>query len=179
MSRRLLLLLLSIATLPGACAAPATRDSADRATFVVVRHAEKASIPADDPALVPAGMERARLLARDLAGQPVVAVYATAFRRTRETVAPSAEAFGLAVTTYDPKAPATEFAGQLRAAHPRGTVLVAGHSNTVPDIVAALCGCVVEPMPETEYDRISTIRVDADGRSSLQVARYGKRPPAP
>ncbi|TYT25453.1 histidine phosphatase family protein [Luteimonas viscosa] len=178
MSTRLLLLL-SIAGLLGACAGRDTRSSAEGATFVVVRHAEKASSPDDDPVLDPAGLERARLLARELADQPVVAIYATGYRRTRQTAAPSAATFGLQVTTYDAKAPATALAAQLRAAHPRGTVLVAGHSNTVPDIVAALCGCDSEPMPETEYDRISTIRVDADGRASLRVARYGRHPPAP
>ncbi|HRP71338.1 MAG TPA: hypothetical protein PK743_01720, partial [Luteimonas sp.] len=59
-----------------------------------------------------------------------------------------------------------------------GTVLVAGHSNTVPGIVTALCACEVEAMPDSEYDRLSTIHVDADGRARLVVGRYGASSPS-
>ena len=52
-------------------------------------------------------------------------------------------------------------------------VLVVGHSNTVPDLVAALCGCATDAMDETEYDRMSIVRFDADGRARLKVQRYG------
>jgi hypothetical protein len=55
-------------------------------------------------------------------------------------------------------------------------VLVVGHSNTVPDLVAALCACTTAPMDETEYDRVSIVRFAADGRASLDVQRYGAIP---
>ena len=51
-------------------------------------------------------------------------------------------------------------------------MLVVGHSNTVPDIAAALCGCEVAPMDDAEFDRRITIAIDADGRSILREERY-------
>ena len=92
-------------------------------------------------------------------------------------MAPTAAAHGLTPSPYDAALPADELAARLRSEHPRGTVLVAGHSNTVPGIVAALCACAVEAMPETEYDRLSTVRIDADGRAHLRVGRFGADAP--
>ncbi len=168
MTHRLAPLLFALAL--AACAtAPSGSDTA--ATFVVVRHAEKASETERDPDLSAAGVERARRLGERFATADLAAIYSTDYRRTRQTVAPAAAARGIETTLYDAKLPARELAARLRAAHGDGTVLVAGHSNTVPEIVAALCGCAVEPMPETEYDRISTIRIAADGSARLEVAR--------
>ncbi|MGY1408847.1 SixA phosphatase family protein [Luteimonas sp. A611] len=155
-----------------ACATPQPRASTDEVAFVIVRHAEKADAVGGDPALSAAGRERAASLARRLAGANVVAIYTTGFRRTRDTVAPTATAQGLAATVYDADEPATILVARLKAAHREGTVLVAGHSNTVPDIVAALCSCDVAAMTETEFDRTSTVRIDARGRARLETGRY-------
>ena len=170
MRRRLLLPLLT-AHLPAAGAGAAQDDAG--ATYVIVRHAEKAGDGERDPDLSAAGHERARRLAQRLDGADLVAVYTTDYRRTRQTVQPSAAGHGVEPATYDARLPAADFAARLRDAHPRGTVLVAGHSNTVPDIVAALCACEVAPMPDTEYDRLSTVHVAADGGARLAVARFG------
>lgn len=167
------------ALLLAACAGAPPRDGSPGVTFVVVRHAEKTSDIERDPDLSAAGLERARRLAERLAGDDIVAVYATDYRRTRQTVAPTASAKRIEATVYDARQPAAAFAARLKAAHPRGTVLVAGHSNTVPDIVAALCGCGVEPMPDAEYNRLSTIRIAPDGGARLEVARYGATARAP
>lgn len=174
---RLLPLLLASLVL-AACAGTPPREDVG-ATFVVVRHAEKASDSERDPELSAAGQARARQLAERLAGEGIVAAYTTDYRRTRQTVAPAAGARRVEPVVYDAQQSAEAFAAQLKAAHPRGVVLVAGHSNTVPGIVAALCGCSVEPMPETEYDRLSTVRIAPDGRARLEVARYGAPAHAP
>ena len=58
-------------------------------------------------------------------------------------------------------------------------VLIAGHSNTVPGIVAALCHCETAPMQDHEYDRLSSIQIDAEGRVRLDSTRYGAASPAP
>lgn len=146
-------------------------DPAPGATFVLVRHAEKATDDPRDPALTPAGMARAQRLADSLADTSLSAVYATAYRRTQQTAAPTAQSHGLAVTTYDAKQPASEFAALLRQRYPEGSVLVVGHSNTVPDIASALCGCPVEAMPDTEYDRTITVRIAADGSAVMERSR--------
>jgi broad specificity phosphatase PhoE len=159
-----------------ACATP-PRTSAV-ATFFIVRHAEKVDA-SRDPDLSAAGHARAQALAERLSGTTLAAIYATEFKRTGQTVAPTAVAQGTATTPYPAAQPASEFATRLRAAHPRGNVLIAGHSNTVPGIVAALCACEVAPMPDHEYDRLGIVRIGADGRAHLTVERYGAPAPAP
>ena len=139
-------------------------------TFVIVRHAEKVADDSPDPALTAVGTARAQRLAAALASAPLVAVYATAFRRTQQTAAPTAQAHALPITTYDAKLPAAEFAALLRRNHRRGHVLVVAHSNTAPDIAAALCGCEVAPMDESEYDRRMTVQVPAEGPAMLITA---------
>lgn len=168
---RLALLTVGLASLPGAMlAADADAPTPRSTTFVLVRHAEKAG-DGQDPALSPAGGARARALAQALRAAPLVAAYATPYRRTRMTAAPAAREHGLAVTTYAAAQPAA-FAARLRRDHRGGAVLVVGHSNTVPQIAAALCRCVVAPMREDEYDRRLTVRIDAGTRATLHEDRY-------
>ena len=139
-------------------------------TFVLVRHAEKADDGSRDPPLNETGRARAQSLARRLARSPLLAAYATSFKRTQQTAQPAAAMHAIAVTTYDAAEPAPVFAARLRAQHDHGTVLVVGHSNTVPAIAAALCACTVAALGDEEYDRIYTIRIDAQGRSALDQA---------
>lgn len=163
--------LLSLGLLVGCTTTPAPADG-DALTWVVVRHAEKATDDPEDPNLSALGQARAQRLAQQLASAPVVAVYATEYKRTRQTGQPTADAHRVSISAYYAKGPASEVAAQLKAAHTRGTVLVVGHSNTVPDIVSALSGQVADPMPDTEYDRLTRIHVTADGRVRVEISRY-------
>lgn len=166
---------LVMGVLLGACATPATRHdallapAAAGATILIVRHAEKATDDARDPTLTAAGEQRAARLATLLAAEPVQAVYATAFRRTQATAAPTARAKNLPVSTYDAAMPAADFARRLREMHARGTVLVVAHSNTAPAIASALCDCPVVPMPETEYGRYFRLVPAADRSAPLSL----------
>ena len=141
-------------------------------TFVVVRHAEKRVDDAVDSPLSEMGHARAQRLASLLGGEPLVAVYATQFRRTRETAEPVARSHGIQITSYDAAVAAGSLATQLRADHPRGTVLVVGHSNTVADIVSALSGQTVEPLTEAQFDVIHEVDVDSRGRASVTRSSY-------
>lgn len=159
------------ALLAASCATLTAADPAGT-TFIVVRHAEKANDDPRDPSLSSAGQARAQALAVSLADEPLAGAYATAYRRTQMTAAPTAHRHGLAVVTYDARQSPGDFAAQLRRAHPHGTVLVVGHSNTTPEIAAALCGCAVAPMSEDEFERRLTIRIDAAGTARLTETRY-------
>lgn len=141
-------------------------------TFIVVRHAEKAADDTRDPSLTDAGRARAAALAALLQPRDVVAAYATAFRRTQSTASPAATAHGVAVTTYDADEPAATFAVRLRHDHAAGTVLVVGHSNTVPGIVSALCACEVAPIDESDYGNLYEIRITGDDAPILSQRRY-------
>lgn len=169
------LLPMLLAVVATACATPAdraARTDADSAVFVLVRHAEKAKDDPKDPTLSEAGIARAERIAASLAGAPVRAAYATAYRRTQLTATPTARSHGLDVRTYDAAQPTAEFARQLRASHRTGTVLVVGHSNTIPDLAAALCACPVGKMAEDEFDRWMEVSFGADGRAALAQRRY-------
>lgn len=157
-----------------ACTTDASRDATDAeaVTFIIVRHAEKSGDDPRDPSLIATGRARAQTLATLLAGAPLQAAYATGYRRTQQTAQAAADARGIAVTVYDAQQPVPAFASQLRAAHATGTVLVVGHSNTVPQIVAALSAQAVEPMAETEFDRLYRVRIGADGTAVLERSRY-------
>jgi phosphohistidine phosphatase SixA len=144
--------------------------------FVVVRHAEKqtrdnsgTAFDANDPELTTDGMARAQNLARELkqevsvgsfakAKPRVVAIYATPFKRTQATATPTAKAFSLSVHSYEANQDAAEFADLLRAQYQSGAVLIVGHSNTVPLIVAALCRCKAPVLNDSDYgDRFEIV----------------------
>ena len=63
--------------------------------LVLVRHADKAAEPADNPPLTSAGTKRAQDLAAALRNAGVTAIITTQVRRTRETAQPLATALGL------------------------------------------------------------------------------------
>lgn len=169
-SIHLLLRAAAVASLVLLAACSSWPGADDPSDFVIVRHAEKVPDGSDDPALTAAGQARARAIAAWLADSDVVAVYSTDTRRTRQTAEPTAQSHDLPVALYDGDQSADAFAAQLRKAHPAGTVLVVGHSNTSPAIAAALCGCEVEPMTEAEYDRRMTVHIDGDGDITLLTA---------
>lgn len=103
---------------------------------VVVRHAEKANDDSDS-ALSERGRARALRLASLLKPMAASRIFATEAKRTRETVAPLAEALGARVEVR----PAKDAEGLAREllALPSGTVaVVAHHSNTVPKITHVL-----------------------------------------
>ncbi len=164
MASALLLVLAACAGAP-----PPRADSALR--FVVVRHAEKSNDDPRDPSLSAAGRERAARLAERLRGAPLVAAWSSDYRRTRDTAAAAAALHDLPIRIYDAREPADALAARLRAEHDRGTVLVVGHSNTVPGIVAALCGCAVEPLGDDDYDRWFEVRPTPAG-PTLELDRY-------
>ena len=83
------LVALSVLFALGGCATPRRGEAG--VTYVLVRHAEKADDDPRDPSLSAAGAKRARRLAERLHFVPVVAVYASGFRRTQQTAAAIAD----------------------------------------------------------------------------------------
>jgi broad specificity phosphatase PhoE len=164
-----LLIAAAVLALAG-CATLSTRSPS--VSYVVVRHAEKATDDPRDPSLSNAGDARAEALATLLRSRDLVAVYATDYRRTRDTAAPTAAAHDLSIISYDADAPPERVAERLRRSHASGTVLVVGHSNTVPGIVSALCDCEVAPIDESDYGNLFEVRIDGDAPPELSQRRY-------
>lgn len=155
---------------------PASAVDGDEATVVfLVRHAEKSHHDDHDtargPDLTEAGRRRAEILARVLAPAGITRIHSTDYRRTRETARPLAEAEGLQVEIYDPRAPAA-LVKLLRGSS--GRHLVVGHSNTTPELVAMLGGEPGPPIDEQcEYDRLYVGVLGPDGSSTTIQQRYG------
>ena len=140
--------------------------SAQSTVVVVVRHAETAGGMGGDPALSEAGTARAQALVDLLKNANVAAIYATQYQRTRLTAAPLADALHLSVNTIQASNPMQAHVDAIAAKvkeHAGKTVLVVGHSNTVPMIVKALGGPDIGSIPETEYDNLFTIITGASG----------------
>ena len=153
-------------------------ESQATTTMIFVRHAEKASVPADDPGLTPAGQRRAAELARQLVDADVVAgvdaIYSTPFRRTRETAKPVADALNLPVNLYDPSDNEAVL-GRILKNHKGKIILVVGHSDTLPTLIADLgASKKVPPIAENEYDNIYIIAIPWFGKTKTIRLRFGE-----
>ena len=138
-------------------------------TIVVVRHAEKIDA-SSDAALSDAGRARAEALAKALRDLPITAAYATEFQRTQGTIAPLCAQRSLAPTVL-PAADGKALARKLQRAHLGQTVLVCGHSNTVPALCKALGVPGEVKVADDEFDRLFVITLGPDGASVLPL-RY-------
>jgi broad specificity phosphatase PhoE len=142
-------------------------------TVFLVRHAEKATDDPRDPSLSEAGRRRAGELARVLSDGGVTALFATEYRRTRETLAPLAARTGLP-TTIIGAGSLDSLVARLQALPPGSRVAVASHSNLVPLIVARLTGVEVKPLTDADYDRLYVVTLTGPGVGTAVVLRYGE-----
>jgi broad specificity phosphatase PhoE len=146
-------------------------------TVIFVRHAERADggagapdamtgAPAD-PTLSDAGAARAARLAAMLADAGVKGIYTSEFKRTQETAKPLASKLGVAIEVV-PSKEAAALVAKIKAAHPRDTVLIIGHSNTIPDVIRAFGG----PAIKIADDEYSGIYILTPSTGTLTLIRY-------
>jgi broad specificity phosphatase PhoE len=144
---------------------------------VLVRHAEKQT--GQDPVLNEAGTQRAEALALALRHLDLDAVFTTQLKRTRLTGEPTAKAAKLEITVVaandDLDAHLAETAAAVRAMPDGSTVLVVGHSNTVPGIIGALGGPALEDLGKKEYNQLFVLHVKTSGKAQLIVSTYGAK----
>ena len=142
--------------------------------LILVRHAEKEIVPPEnkDPDLSPAGVERAAELVRMFSDAGVTAIYTTQYKRTQHTAKPLADKLRLPVTQVEAKQ-TPELVKQIRARGAGQVVFIAGHNNTVPEIIAAMGGPQLPIIPETEYDNLYILTVQSDGSAKLLKMKYG------
>lgn len=151
-----------------------------RATTVVflVRHAEKAAMPAGDPGLSDLGRERAEELARVMAMSNVNNgpdhIFVSQYRRSLGTVEPLIRDTGLPVSEYlaeDSAALVDELLDNYRGQ----AVLVVAHSNTVAEIIQLLGGkAPAQEMTEQDYDDLYVVGIPRFGRRQTLRFKYGR-----
>lgn len=139
-------------------------------TIYIVRHAEK-QLTGNDPELSVAGTARAGKLAQILADKNITHVFSTDYKRTKLTVAKTANEAGVQIETYEPRNH-DALVEQLR--NVEGNVLVVGHSNTVGQIANYFVGEGVkyEDLNDSEYNFIYVVTIDKDRNSSVERKTY-------
>jgi broad specificity phosphatase PhoE len=151
--------------------------TAGSTTVIVIRHAEKdISVSVTDPPLSPAGEARAALLARMFgdANDPghVDAIYVSQALRSRLTAAPLAARLGIRATVASADDPGG-LARRVLREHAGGRVLIVGHIDTVPRIVAALSDNPKIPdIGDQEYGSMYIVAVPHIGHANLLRLNY-------
>jgi len=136
---------------------------------ILIRHAEREPT-GTDPSLSAAGRRRAKLVADMLADAGIGAIFTSEFKRTKETAAPIAQRLNLTPVQIDDDI--SQAAQQVRSAGDR--VLVVGHSDTVPALIAALGGPQVT-IPDAAFDRFFVLHVHA-ASAELLAMKYVSAP---
>jgi len=152
-----------------------------RTTILLVRHAERADNTINSN-LSQAGRDRADTLVAVTDESGVAAIYSTEFCRTAQTAQPVASALGLTLNYQQsdqslddcepeievPKTPlpetiatAQDLVDHLLAQHRGKVIMVVGHSNTVPELIAALGQgeFATVQIDSNEFDRLFVVTV--------------------
>lgn len=153
-------------------------ESQATTTIIFVRHAEQTSHDEADPPLSDAGKRRVAQLSRQLVDADVVAginaVYSTPLKRSLETAQPVADALDLPINSYDAADTETVLKTILNN-HKGEIVLVVGHSNTVPALIANLGASKnVPPIAQGEFDNIYVVSIPWFGKTKTIRMRYGE-----
>ena len=153
-------------------------ESQATTTIIFVRHAEKVAVQDDDPSLSVAGKRRVAELTRQLVDADVVAgidaIYATPFKRSQETVQPIADALSLPIRAYDAE-DTNHVLKKILRKHKGKIILVVGHSNTLPTLIANLGASKKVPrIAEGEYDNIYIVSIPWFGKTKTIRLRYGE-----
>ncbi len=153
-------------------------ESQATTTIIFVRHAEKELGVGDNPGLSDAGRRRVAELTRQLVDADVVAgidaIYSTPFRRTQETALPLADALNVPINSYD-AADRESVLETILKEHKGKIILVVGHSDTLPELIANLgASKKVPPIDEMEYDNIYIISIPWFGKTKTIRLRFGE-----
>ena len=138
------------ALLLGLAACTTLGPSPVQPNIYVMRHLHTPA-GATDPDLTEEGLRHAIALSDWFRKDPPDVIYVSDTKRTRQTVAPLAARLKLIPKIYDPRDTPALLAAVSKE---KGTVLIVGHSNTVPDIVQGLGGERPGPLQHPDFGDI-------------------------
>ena len=130
------------------------------ATYYLIRHAEKVRTdPKDpDPALNIDGMMRAKRWAAYFEPIKLDEIYITKYIRTKQTISLIAQQKQISPKRYDPN---TIYSEEFLKETNGKTVLIAGHSNTTPQLVNQLIGeDRFEDMDDSDNSTLFKVTID-------------------
>ena len=131
-------------------------------TVYLTRHFDKQK--GENPSLTADGEVHAHSLAKMLKDKPFTMLYSTDYARTKETATPLSEAKGIPITLYDPRL-LDAFALQLKNLNE--DVVVVGHSNTTPALIALLGGPKIT-IEESDYGTLFILTL-SEGNVELET----------
>ncbi len=138
-------------------------------TIIMVRHAEKAT-GSTDPPLATEGRKRAKELVFMLEDVPLDAIYSTSFKRTLETAQAVSDDKGLDTVVYDADVPLDLFS-EILETYPGGSVLIIGHSNSIPAMANLLADSKDFSLCGT-YDHMLVASVFKIGKAKVTTLKY-------
>ena len=166
---------------PAAAAMPA-QDDFKPTTVFLVRHAERADAPREDPPLLETGTLRAQLLAHILGKAGIKAIYTSQYLRTKATAEPLAKQLGivsvaiaLKMSASNPRQVSSGSINEITEKiyqRPGENALIIGHGNSIPDVIKALGGDTVPTMDEKEFDDLFVVTVYAKGKARVTHLKY-------
>jgi 2,3-bisphosphoglycerate-dependent phosphoglycerate mutase len=152
-------------------------------TVFLIRHAEKADAPPQDPPLSESGKARSQELARMLGGAGIKAIYTSQYLRTKQTIEPLASQLGLTPTAITLKVKQSNprevseqsIAEIVNKIYERSgdAVLIVGHSNTIPEVIKMLGGDIVPTIAEKKFDDLFVVTVYGKGKAKVVQMKYG------
>lgn len=147
-------------------------DSVEK-VFYLTRHAEKDTIPADNPLLTEQGLLRSTKLAEILRATRVDAIYSTIFYRSLYTVDSLADVKAMVVLPYETKN-LRNVIQQIDSTKNVKSVLFVGHSNTIPSLTNSLAGKTVfnKNWEDNEYDHFIIVMKKTDGSKEVLTLKY-------
>ena len=139
----------------------------------LVRHAEKDTIPKNNPILTDAGYERSNRLAEMFKKTRLDAIYSTLYNRTLHTVDSLSTTKGLKTMIYQPK-DLKQIGIDINASKDLNKVLIAGHSNTTPALANVFMGEKIldQGFDESDYDNLLIVQILPDGQKTLYQLKF-------
>ena len=141
----------------------------EKSTYFLIRHAEKDRSDSENknPDLTKQGKQRALKWSELLAGYGIEAVYSTEYNRTLQTAQPTATKLGLEIKKYHPfKLDFEKFLEETRGK----SVLIVGHSNTIPFFTNKLIGQdKFQQMEDNDNSSLFIVTVQGDAISDVVI----------
>ena len=132
-------------------------------TFYVVRHAEKSTIPKENPLLTEKGAARAENLKEILKNKSIKTIYSTQTERTEATARPLAKHLQQEILPYQAKNQ-SELIEQLKLS--KNNTLIVGHSNTIRHIINGLAENEIlkNDLEDSDYGELYIIKRSKNGK---------------
>lgn len=139
--------------------------------IIVIRHAEKSDDGTSDPSLSPAGLKRSEKLANYFNDTKIDQLFATPYKRTKETLSVLAAIKKLDIITYNPSDKI--FFSEFLAKEKGKTSVIAGHSNTAPMIVNAFIKAdTYQQLADSEYGKMWILTFDSENLRECVLVDY-------